>query len=178
MEDRTQRLIEKLKVLSERGVGGEKASAQKKLLKLLADNGLSLEDLQEEQPRYYLFSYAPYKLKLLNQIIYKVLGTEDFHTYKSRGTRNKIGTYCTPAQKIEIELDYEFYGNLFDEEMELLMSAFIAKQNIFPEDVPTTSINVNNLTPDELASWKKRAAFESAISKRVRSAGQIEDKLN
>ena len=52
MDEKTIQRIKKLQALAERGVGGEKTTAQKKLAKLLKDNGInSLEELQKEAQR-------------------------------------------------------------------------------------------------------------------------------
>ena len=46
--------------------------------------------------------------------MYKVMGAKSDRTaYKPYGRRQKIGIYCTKAQKIEIELEFEFYRNYF-----------------------------------------------------------------
>lgn len=57
MDEKTIQRIKKLQALAERGVGGEKTTAQKKLAKLLKDNGInSLEELQKEEYEYtYIF---------------------------------------------------------------------------------------------------------------------------
>lgn len=53
MDEKTIQRIKKLQALAERGVGGEKTTAQKKLAKLLKDNGInSLDELQEEEYEY------------------------------------------------------------------------------------------------------------------------------
>ena len=50
MDEKTIQRIKKLQALAERGVGGEKTTAQKKLAKLLKDNGInSLDELQKEE---------------------------------------------------------------------------------------------------------------------------------
>ena len=41
MDEKTIQRIKKLQALAERGVGGEKTTAQKKLAKLLKDNGIN-----------------------------------------------------------------------------------------------------------------------------------------
>lgn len=124
---------------AERGVGGEKTTAQKKLAKLLKDNGInSLDELQKEEYEYTIFSYnGKHEIKLLRQCMYKVMGAKSDRTaYKPYGRRQKIGIYCTKAQKIEIELEFEFYRNVFYEELSTFMDAFIQAQKIFPEDAP------------------------------------------
>ena len=179
MTEELKAKLKKIQALAERGVGGEKESAQKKLAQLLFDNDLTEEDLEEEKERYYLFSYSggTYKSRLLQQVMYKVLGhNRDYKFYKTRHTRNKIGIYCTPAQKVEIDLDYEFYCNLFEKEVETLLTAFIQKQDIFPEDVPHETVKPSEMTPEELEEFNKMRAYRNTISKRQRAAGMIEDK--
>lgn len=139
MDEKTIQRIKKLQALAERGVGGEKTTAQKKLAKLLKDNGInSLDELQKEEYEYTIFSYnGKHEIKLLRQCMYKVMGTKSDRTaYKPYGRRQKIGIYCTKAQKIEIELEFEFYRNVFYEELSTFMDAFIQAQKIFPEDAP------------------------------------------
>ena len=55
MDEKTIQRIKKLQALAERGVGGEKTTAQKKLAKLLKDNGInSLDELQKEEYDIFL----------------------------------------------------------------------------------------------------------------------------
>ena len=78
MDEKTIQRIKKLQALAERGVGGEKTTAQKKLAKLLKDNGInSLDELQKEEYEYTIFSYnGKHEIKLLRQCMYKVM--DDF----------------------------------------------------------------------------------------------------
>lgn len=170
-------LMEKLYELAQRGVGGEKETAQKKLDKLIESSGISLSELKKEEPKYYTFSYTyPYKLKLLGQCIYKVVGAANYQVYKSKGTRNKLGVYCTPSQKLEIELEYEYYSNLFDIEVDSLLDAFISKQDIYPIDVPRSTINRDDMSDDEIAKWEKMQSYANNIKKQKRASGMIEQK--
>lgn len=139
MDEKMIQRIKKLQALAERGVGGEKETAAKMLQRLLEKNGIStLEELEKEEVEYFLFSYnGRHEIKLLKQCIYKVMGYSDkTEYYRTRGTRQKVGIYCTKAQRIEIELEFEFYRNVFYEELSTFMSAFIQAQKIFPEDAP------------------------------------------
>lgn len=151
LSEKTKERIKKLQALAERGVGGEKETAKVKLEKLLADNGIySLEELEEDKVEYFLFSYkGKHEIKLLKQCVYKVLGAKaDRTAYRSHGYRQKIGYYCTRAQKIEIELEFEFYRNVFYEELDTFMNAFIQVQNIFPTDAPKCM--PENLSKEEM----------------------------
>lgn len=139
MDEKTQERIKKIQALAERGVGGEKETAARKLQELLEKNGISsVEELAQDEYIFTLFSYnGVLGKKLLSQCIYKVMGYNSDRTqYKQPRTRQKIGIYCTKAQKLEIELEYEFYERLFEEQQKLFLSAFIQKQQIFPPDAP------------------------------------------
>ena len=60
---------------------------------------------------------------LRGQADHKVMGAKSDRTaYKPYGRRQKIGIYCTKAQKIEIELEFEFYRNVFYESQSLDMA--------------------------------------------------------
>ena len=178
MTENLRERIRKIQALAERGVGGEKETAEKKLKSLLAANNMTEEDLVEEETHYYLFSYSggEYRKKLLGQIIYKVLGHEQpIRLYHSKGTRNKYGVYCTPAQKIEIDLDFEFYCNIFEKEIDIFLTAFIQKQELFPQDCPTDHIDLNDMTPEQKNELRKMRAFANSIDKRSRSSALLED---
>lgn len=169
MDEKLKERLQKLQNLAERGVGGEKETAEKKLQKLLAENNLTEVDLQEDKVNYYLFSFKEsMKKRLLYQIIYKVVGTE-VKLYHTKGTRNKVGTYCTAAEKLEIDLDFEFYSNILDQEFEIFMSAFITKQDLFPKDVPVVNVNIHELTQEQLEELNKKQAYLEGITHRTRS---------
>lgn len=170
IDEKIKARIEKLRALAERGIGGEKTTAAKKLQELLDKNGISLDDLVEDKEQYYIFSYhTKYESKLLCQCIYKVKGYKNYpEFYVPRGRRQKVGTYCTSAQKIEIELEFEFYKKVFYEELEDFISAFINKQGIYPNDVPVKEVDTFELTPEELQRAIKQQAYEDGIEKRTR----------
>jgi hypothetical protein len=162
MDEKTIQRIKKLQALAERGVGGEKTTAQKKLAKLLKDNGInSLDELQKEEYEYTIFSYnGKHEIKLLRQCMYKVMGAKSDRTaYKPYGRRQKIGIYCTKAQKIEIELEFEFYRNVFYEELSTFMDAFIQAQKIFPEDAPVGDYDEFNERDMKIAFMAKLSVY-------------------
>lgn len=76
MDEKTIQRIKKLQALAERGVGGEKTTAEKMLHKMLEKNGISsLDELEKDEVEYFLFSYkGRHEIKLLKQCMYKVLG--------------------------------------------------------------------------------------------------------
>ncbi len=139
MDEKTIQKIKKLQALAERGVGGEKDTAERMLQRMMEKNGIqSLDELQSEEYEYTLFSYnGKHERKLLVQCIYKVMtAAGDRRYYRSKGKRQKLGIYCTKAQKLEIEMEFAFYRDVFYEELDIFMSAFINAQGIFPPDAP------------------------------------------
>lgn len=90
----------------------------------------------------------------------------DRTAYRSHGYRQKIGYYCTRAQKIEIELEFEFYRNVFYEELDTFMNAFIQVQNIFPTDAPKCT--PEKLSKEEMERLEKMLNMAKGIDKKSR----------
>lgn len=172
MDEKTTQRIKKLQALAERGVGGEKDTAEKMLQKMLKKNGIeSLDELQSEEPEYTLFSYnGKHERKLLAQCIYKVMTAAGDRTcYHTKGKRQKLGIYCTKVQKLKIEMEFAFYRNVFYEELDIFMSAFINAQGIFPPDAPKESFDKSNKRDIRVA------CMAGSIDKRTRTV-MIEEK--
>jgi phosphate-selective porin len=103
--------------------------------------------------------------------------TGERHTWKDRERRRKEERqrmaaealiYCTKAQKIEIELEFEFYRNVFYEELSTFMDAFIQAQKIFPEDAPVGDY-------DEFNERDMKIAFMATGIERRSRAAMIEE---
>lgn len=129
-----EELLKKIKALAERGVGGEKESAEKLLSQLMEKYGITEEEISEDTVECEWFRYKDnIQKRLLNQIIYMILGNVD--TYKRAGGRHKlIGAYCTAAQRIEIEMNFEFFRNAMEKELKTFYSAFCHKNRLFPPE--------------------------------------------
>ena len=72
------------------------------------------------------------------------------------------------SQKIEIELEFEFYRNVFYEELSTFMDAFIQAQKIFPEDAPVGDY-------DEFNERDMKIAFMATGIERRSRAAMIEE---
>ena len=128
----------KLLALAERGVGGEKANAQRMLDKLLEKHSLTLDDLIGEQRKDHLFECsggAIYK-RLLLQIIVSVMPLKT-DIYHCRGKRNAYIVSATDAEIVEIELMYDVYSVALKEQLDITFQAFIHKHDIFNRDTKT-----------------------------------------
>ena len=122
MDDKKKQLLNKLKALAERGVGGEKETAQRKLQELMEKYEIDENDLSDEK-------------KLIKQIAYRTFKkewSERMYTYsRGRGKRSIMLIECTKAEEIQLRIEYEFYKDLWKEEAEFLFNVFIQKHRIF-----------------------------------------------
>lgn len=130
-------IIRKIKALAD-NIGsspGERDAAYSMLDKLMSKYNITEEDLDSDKEEYFIFTYhGKDELKILVQVAYKVRDSRDCINYVKRGQRNsktEIGIKCTKSQKLEIEFLFEFYKNLYYEEKEHMMSAFIQKHRLF-----------------------------------------------
>ena len=148
-----ERLLEKVKrvqALAERGVDGEKDSAAALLDRLMKQYGISEAEIAEERREIAWFRFkTPLERKLLNQVIYTVTGRIPYGCvgrYTGR-TRKQIGIECTAAERLEIEISFEFYNAALQQELERFYSAFLMKNDIFPpaskkaEEIPAAEIS-------------------------------------
>lgn len=128
-------LLKKIKALADRGVDGERESAQTLLTRLMEQYGISETEIEEERRETAWFPYSQEtERRLLNQIIYMVTGAGGFGCvgeYSGR-KRKKMGTECTAAEQLEIEANYAFFKEAMKKELEIFYSAFANKNNLFP----------------------------------------------
>lgn len=134
MSNKTE-LLQKIKALADRGVDGEKESAQALLSRLMEQYGVTEAELEEENRETAWFPYQEEtERRLLNQIIYMVTGASGFGcvgAYTNR-KRKKMGAECTAAERLEIEMNYAFFKNAMKQELEIFYGAFANKNRLFP----------------------------------------------
>lgn len=135
-----ERLLEKVKrvqALAERGVDGEKESAAALLDRLMKQYGISEAEIAEDRREIAWFRFkTPLERKLLVQVIYTVTGRipcECVGRYTGR-KRKQVGIECTAAERLEIEISFEFYNAALEQELKRFYSAFLNKNHIFPEN--------------------------------------------
>ena len=89
IDEKKVELMKKLQRLAERGVGGEKEGAQKKLQQLMKKYDIEESDLSDDKLEDHL-----------NQM---------YHYRSGKGKKTIQGVQCTKAQAIQIGIEYEFY---------------------------------------------------------------------
>lgn len=126
-------LLNKLRTLAERGDEHERKRALEMFNKIKSKYNLDA-DLILEDPNvveFYEFKFkSNLEKRILNQVIYMVTG--DLKTYKVGKKRTFCNTYCTKQQYEEIILAFEFYMSLFNEDLDVFITAFANKHRIFP----------------------------------------------
>lgn len=161
-----ERLLERIKgikALADRGENGERDVAAALLDELMEKYELTLTDIECEEVNLEWFTYRDRaEKKLLSQIIYMVVGYGDIWT--RRGKRD-TGTYCTTAQRLEIELNFHFYKKALAEEYARFYSAFVQKNYLYPsDDLPQAPDDDTRLSKEELV---KMAFMMEGIDKRT-----------
>ena len=134
MNEKQKALLQKLKALAERGVGGEKEGAERKLKQLMAKYGVDQVELEGDQVSRYEIKYrGEFEKRLLSQIVYRASNDKEgqFCRRYGKGSKSILIVECTKAQEIQIRIEFEFYRDLLKEEQELLFEAFIQKHRIF-----------------------------------------------
>ena len=91
---------------------------------------------KDEKKENFEFKYKnKFEKQLILQIANKTFGDEWFnriYTYSSGiGKRSIILIECTKFEETQIRIEYEFYKELWKEEVEFLFKVFIQKHNIF-----------------------------------------------
>lgn len=168
-----ERLLQKIKrvqALAERGVDGEKESAAALLERLMKQYGIDEAEIAEERRETAWFRYkTELEMKLLIQVIYAVTGKVGFgcvgaHTGRKR---KEVGIDCTAAERLEIEISFEFYNAAMQAELERFYSAFVAKNEIHP---PEGKPKVDIPPPEELSEEEafKLAAMMDGMDEHTR----------
>lgn len=133
IDEKNMDLLKKLKALAERGVGGERENAQNLLNKLMEKYGVEEADLSDDKLEDHDFCFHnKWEEKLLCQLIYKIATGRKEYTYKhGRGSKTTRGCTCTKAEALQIQIEYEFYLALWEEELDMFFRAFVQKHQIF-----------------------------------------------
>lgn len=153
IDEKKLELIRKLQTLAERGVGGKKETAQKKLTELMKKYNIEETDLSDDKLEDHEFTYHnKFERKLLLQLFFKIVPNykEQMYAYRhGKGSRSIYGITCTKAQALQIQIEYNFYCSLWEEEIAFFFLAFIQKHSIFSLTPKENRDNNSNIIPNE-----------------------------
>ena len=171
----------KIKALAERGVGGEKETAQKMYEELCRKYDISDAEAEAafEKLEERWFSYSTQLEKeLLLQIFYKVTGSVESYAYIGKyKRRKKAGCVCTALEAAEIELLFNFYREEMKKELEIFMLAFKQKNNLFPDKTARAYKEPQReATEEELKKYRKAYFMQLMMDKKTPPKAAIEEK--
>lgn len=142
-DSKKMELLKKLKALAERGEAGERDTAQRKLAELMEKYGVKDADLSDEKLDDAEFRYKDaFEEKILQQTFYKVNHERVVYVYTN--SRKKVLVWrCTKAEAIQAGIEYEFFRDLWRDEVQLFLKAFIQKHSIFRTDPDAPSSEID-----------------------------------
>ena len=132
MTDNILLLAKKLKELADRGIGGEKQNAEKKLKNLMSKYGITSEMLEENLLRERSFVMGKFP-QLESQIIASVVGRQRpiYKTKKKVKGKHYWYVELTDIEFIEISEKITFYSEKYEQDSDLFYSAFVQKNRLF-----------------------------------------------
>jgi len=162
IDEKKRELLKKLQALAERGVGGEKETAQKKLEQLMKKYGVEDADLSEDKEEDHDFRYHnEFEKKILRQLFYKIVPDYKSRMYYysyGRGSKSTYGIRCTKAQALQIQIEYDFYCDLWKEEVDFFMGAFIQKHRIFAAPTSREHVDTTPMSGEDMFRMMKMMA--------------------
>ena len=159
--DKIIQLAKKLKALSDKGVGGEKINAEKMLQKIMEKHNLSIEDVEGEKKDFAYFKADQKQEEIFWQVVSSVLGK--YSSYVDERKRGYFLLKVTASEAVEIQMKYDFFWKLYQEEFEIWRAAFIAKNDIYhPKG---NKIDMDDLSGEELQKIKRIAEMTNSIKR-------------
>ena len=173
----------KIKALAERGVGGEKETAMRMYEELKQKYDISPDEAEAamEKLEKRWFSYrTEIEERLLVQIFYKVTGDVSFYEYTGRyKRRKKKGVICTEIEAAEIQMLFNFYREELKKELDTFMSAFIACNDIYPDETARIQREeqkyIGDRSREDIRRLKKIAFMSEFMDKATPPRAAIED---
>lgn len=166
--------LRKLHALAEQGDAGERENAKVLLEKLMKKYNVSEASLDDGELGLHELSYkTPYERKLIHQLIYKIAPDRTMYSYKSgKGKRSIIVLECTQAEAMQIQIEFEFYRTLWEEELELFFVAFVHKHQIFCSEERSDWGHAKIPEEDVMRMWGMAASMQDKDLRPMLEAGK------
>jgi hypothetical protein len=165
------RRIGKIKALAERGVDGERATAQAMLESILARHNLTLADIEDASPvrKWVEVSFVgKHERGLMSQVIRKVRKhSGDLPIRHRKRARSSFYVELSPAEHVEVEFVFELMRKALADEFDKVLTAFIHSNRLYgparelddeDDDKPDT------LTPEERMRMRQIANMAMMMS--------------
>ena len=126
-------LLKKVYRLAERGESGERDAARRMLDKLMKKYHIDEADLSDDAVRDFEFTYhSEYEKTILSQVFYKIAPKRVHgHYRRGKGSRTTLWITCTEAEGLQIGIEYDFYREIWKDEVGMFLRAFIHKHEIY-----------------------------------------------
>ncbi len=172
-------LAKKLKELADRGIGGEKNTAEAMLNALLKKHKISIEEIEGDKLEDYFFTLKNNLAPLWGQIVKHVdSNIKRYGEFPAKLVKKHLlkGNYmisCTASQYIEIESKYSFYEQLYNEELKYFYSAFIKANNLLIDNPNKPFVDAEDLSEEDYERYKRI----DDLSKKIK-VGQFRKQLS
>lgn len=159
-------LAKKLQALADRGIGGEKINAEKKLRELMAKHNISEFDLSDDKIEEFFFKIEDKEEKTILYQLTKLINKDikvyfwdkkEIRKYKFKGN---VEIDTTKLNYIRIAYEFPIYVREYKKAKELLMYAFLRKNNLL---LPRSE--ENEPTEEEIKFAEKAAAMSWYIDR-------------
>lgn len=165
-----QEKLKKIRALAERGIGGEKETAQRLYKQLLEKYDLTDADISEKVEKRWVKYKDELSKKLAIQIFYKVTGSPSYFVRTDKRYK-EIGVECTEFEYAEIMFYYNFYAEHFRDELNIFIRAFFNMNNLFPDKsarcYSEDKSDDRELTPEELRRLEKMFAMQHGMERKT-----------
>lgn len=167
--------IRKVQALAERGVGGEKESAEKRLIELMEKYDITWDDLGKEEEIIFWYTAKGKDWKMLINQILGINGVRYAFVEPNSQTKNarllrgcadrprgaNVVMICSRVKFIEMTTAYEIYQRSFDEHYESFVYAFLDQNKLL--DMSRT--NNKELTPEEEQTYRRAIRMMRGVDK-------------
>lgn len=153
-------LAKKLKALADRGIDGEKQTAEKMLNALLKKHKISIEEIEGEKLQKYYFKLEAIEHDLWHQIIknvnysIKCYGEFPKKLIKELELGGNYMIECTAANYIEVEAKYSFYKSLYNDELDIFYYAFLRANDLLVDN-PNKKDSSSEISMEDYKKWKR-----------------------
>jgi hypothetical protein len=166
MNDKIIDLLKKLKELADRGVDGEKQTAERMLQQMMKKHGITWEELNGDERTDHEFFASKDQKQFLHQVAASVLGRITVQRLvKDRKYKKSIFIKCTDAEFIEINAKFNFYWQAYQRDLDTFYHAFIQKNRLFKKPEESDYDNQPEITPKERARLMKLSLMMEGLDR-------------
>lgn len=150
-------LINKIKALADRGIGGEKVNAAAMLAAMMQKYGVTSDDLDSTLLRRFELSYKGIDTKFAVQIVASEV--DRIHKYNKSKT---LIFDVTPERFLYIKAKLHFFWKAYNKEHKAFFVAFVMKNQLFTIN---TKKREEDLTEAEREMYRKAYLMKDSIDR-------------